>query len=78
VSAEVLYPTRGKEMYRQGVSQEVAEASAHVYNEWMAEFCQEAPARLWGQAEICLGTWTPRSRNWPGPKKPAWSVRPSG
>ncbi len=54
VSAEVLYPTRGKEMYRQGVSPEIAEVCAHVYNDWMAEFCQEAPDRLWGQAEICL------------------------
>lgn len=54
VSAEVLYPTRGKEMFRQGCIPEVAEACAHTYNDWMIEFCQEAPDRLWGQAELCL------------------------
>ena len=54
VSAEVLYPTRGKEMFRQGCDPEVAEVSAHVYNEWMMEFCQEAPDRLWGQGMVCL------------------------
>jgi uncharacterized protein len=54
VAAEVLYPTRAKEMWRQGVVPEVAEACAQVYNEWMAEFCQEAPERLWGQSVSCL------------------------
>lgn len=56
ISAEVLYPTLGKDMYRQGKhpDPELTEASAHAYNDWMIEFCQEAPDRLWGQAEIVL------------------------
>ena len=54
ISAEVLYPTLGKDMYRRGYDAELAEASAHAYNDWMIEFCQEAPDRFWGQAEICL------------------------
>src|SRR5436189_4780189 len=54
VAAEVLYPTRAKEMWRQGCIPAVAEMSAHVYNEWMGEFCQEAPDRLWGQSVVCL------------------------
>jgi uncharacterized protein len=54
VSAEVLYPTRGKEIFRQGCEPEIAQISAHVYNDWMVEFCQEAPDRLWGQSLICL------------------------
>ncbi|MEA2639477.1 MAG: hypothetical protein QOF51_871 [Chloroflexota bacterium] len=55
VVAEVLYPTRGKEMYRDDLAPEVAEACASVYNDWMIEFCSEAGDRLWGQAEI--GLW---------------------
>ncbi len=56
ISADVLYPTLGKDMYRQGKhpDPELTEASARAYNDWMIEFCQEAPDRLWGQAEICL------------------------
>ncbi len=54
ICAEVLYPTRGKDMYRQDGGSELAEASARVYNDWMIDFCREAPDRLWGQAEIPL------------------------
>jgi predicted TIM-barrel fold metal-dependent hydrolase len=54
VVAEVLYPTFAKDMYTNDRSPEAAEACARVYNDWMIEFCQEAPDRLWGQAEITL------------------------
>ena len=54
VVAEVLYPTRAKSVFRVGFSSEVSEASARVYNDWLIEFCSEAPDRLWGQALIPL------------------------
>lgn len=54
ILAEVLYPTFAKDMYKDDRPPEAAEACATVYNNWMIEFCQEAPDRLWGQAEICL------------------------
>ena len=54
VVAEVLYPTFGKDMYRRDRDPETAQACAVAYNDWMIEFCQEAPDRLWGQAEIPL------------------------
>jgi predicted TIM-barrel fold metal-dependent hydrolase len=58
IAAEVLYPTLAKSIYEQvmaGGDIEVAKASDRVYNDWMLEFCQEAPERLWGQAHI--GLW---------------------
>jgi uncharacterized protein len=58
ISAEVLFPTLAKSIYEQvmdGGDIEVAKAQDHVYNDWMLEFCQEAPDRLWGQAHI--GLW---------------------
>ena len=54
IAAEVLYPTRGKSVFRQDYDPEISEASARVYNDWMIEFCEEAPDRLWGQALIPL------------------------
>ena len=54
VAAEVLYPTFGKDMYDNERPPEAAEACARVYNDWMIEFCQESPDRLWGQPEIPL------------------------
>ena len=54
VVAEVLYPTFGKDMYHLERPPSVAEACARVYNDWMIEFCSEAPDRLWGQPQIPL------------------------
>ena len=55
ISAEVLYPTLTKDIFlHQGHDPELAEDSARVYNDWMIEYCQEAPDRLWGQAMIML------------------------
>ena len=55
ITAEVLYPTRTKDLFlHQGHDPELAEASGRVYNDWIIEFCQEAPDRLWGQAMIFL------------------------
>lgn len=54
VSAEVLYPTRGKSVFRVDYDAETSEASARVYNDWLIEFCSEAPDRLWGQALLPL------------------------
>lgn len=56
VSAEVLYPTLAKHIYDQaGHDIDLAAACERVYNDWMMEFCREAPDRLWGQAQI--GLW---------------------
>jgi predicted TIM-barrel fold metal-dependent hydrolase len=55
ITAEVIYPTTTKDIFlHQGHDPELAEASARVYNDWMIEYCQEAPDRLWGQALILL------------------------
>ncbi len=54
IVAEVLYPTFAKDMYDPGRPPAAAEALARVYNDWMVDFCSEAPDRLWGQAEIAL------------------------
>ncbi|MEA2641909.1 MAG: hypothetical protein QOF51_3303, partial [Chloroflexota bacterium] len=56
IAAEVLYPTLAKDIYIQcGDDPELAQACDRVYNDWMIEYCQEAPDRLWGQAHI--GLW---------------------
>ena len=52
--ADVLYPTRGKSVFRLDYEPEISEAASRVYNDWMIEFCQEAPDRLWGQALLPL------------------------
>ena len=54
VAAEVLYPTRAKSIFREDYDAEISEAAARVYNDWMIEFCEEAPDRLWGQATMPL------------------------
>ena len=54
VVADVLYPTRGKSVFRLDYEPEISEAASRVYNDWMIEFCQEAPDRLWGQALLPL------------------------
>ena len=58
MSAEVLYPTLEKSIYErfytEPVDVELAKATERVYNDWMIEFCQVAPDRLWGQAAISL------------------------
>lgn len=53
VAAQVLYPTLANEMYRT-LDSRLVEACASVYNQWVAELCQEAPDRLWGQAIVPL------------------------
>jgi predicted TIM-barrel fold metal-dependent hydrolase len=54
IDASVLFPTRG--LFLMGVDErvdpEVTTASAHVYNEWLAEYTAEAPDRLFGVAMI--------------------------
>ena len=58
IAAEVLYPTLAKSIYEQYTETgdvELAKVSDRVYNDWMIEFCSEAPHRLWGQAHI--GLW---------------------
>ena len=54
VVADVLYPTRAKSVFRLDYEPEISEASARVYNDWLIEFCSEAPDRLWGQAMVPL------------------------
>ena len=55
ISAEVLYPTLGKQAWRIGDS-ELEEACVRVYNDWLAEFCRVAPHRLWGLAMISFSS----------------------
>jgi predicted TIM-barrel fold metal-dependent hydrolase len=54
IDASVLFPSRG--LFLMGVDErvdaEVTRASAHVYNEWLAEYTSEAPDRLFGVAMI--------------------------
>jgi predicted TIM-barrel fold metal-dependent hydrolase len=53
ITAEGLYPSLGG----RGLDIEddvLAEAIATAYNDWLAEFCQYAPDRLWGLAVIPL------------------------
>jgi predicted TIM-barrel fold metal-dependent hydrolase len=53
ITAEVLYPTLGGDIYRlESIAHQ--EACARVYNDWMIEYCQAAPERLWGLANIPL------------------------
>ena len=54
VVADVLYPTRAKSVFRPDYEPEIAEAAARVYNDWLIEYCQEAPDRLWGQGLVTL------------------------
>ena len=54
VVADVLYPTRAKSVFRLDYEPEISEAAARVYNDWLIEYCQEAPERLWGQALLPL------------------------
>lgn len=53
VSAEVLYPqTPSNQAYWSRGPE--SEAYVRAYNDWMVEFCSEAPERFWGQAVIPL------------------------
>src|SRR6266567_8330873 len=53
ISAEVLYPTLGYASYGVG-DPALEEACTRVYNDWMIEFCDVAPDRLWGLGLISL------------------------
>ena len=58
VAAEVLYPTVANAIYRLvepgAAGHELAEACSQAYNDWMIEYCGEAPDRLWGLAHLSL------------------------
>lgn len=53
VSAEVLYPSLALGIFRTK-DPLLAHAYSQAYDDWMIEFCSEAPDRLWGQAAIPL------------------------
>lgn len=53
ISAEVLYPSLGLGAFRTQ-NPILAENYARVYNDWLIEYCREAPDRLWGQAVVPL------------------------
>jgi predicted TIM-barrel fold metal-dependent hydrolase len=55
ISAELLFPTLAKGIYDQADDPDLAAACDQTYNDWLIEYCQEAPDRLWGQAFI--GLW---------------------
>jgi len=58
ISAEILFPTQGlnifRQFYKKPINVALSKACERVYNDWMIEFCQYAPERLWGQALISL------------------------
>src|SRR6266571_4243691 len=51
VSGEVLFPTIGLSHYAIEDA-ELQAACFHVYNDWIHEYCQAAPDRLWAVASI--------------------------
>jgi len=51
VSAEVLYPTLALNLYQLD-NAALQEACFAVYNQWLAEYCREAPERLIGIAAV--------------------------
>ena len=51
ISAEVLYPTLGKQAWNTG-DPALEEACVRVYNDWLIEFCSAAPDQLWGLGMI--------------------------
>lgn len=53
LAAEILFPTDATMCWRLG-DVELEEACIHVYNEWLADFCQASPDRLWGLGMISL------------------------
>jgi predicted TIM-barrel fold metal-dependent hydrolase len=53
VSAEVLYPSLASGIFRTKDTT-LAHAYSRAYDDWMIDFCSEAPDRLWGQAAIPL------------------------
>jgi predicted TIM-barrel fold metal-dependent hydrolase len=53
VSGEVLYATYAMGLYGMP-DPKLQAASFNAYNEWMVEFCSEAPTRLVGLALICV------------------------
>ncbi len=53
VWGSVLYPSQGLVLYEVPVS-DVVTAAMRVYNDWLADFCRQDPARLKGVAMINL------------------------
>jgi predicted TIM-barrel fold metal-dependent hydrolase len=53
VAGSVLYPTEGLQLYQLEDSALFA-AACRAYNDWLAEFCRAAPARLKGVAMLPL------------------------
>jgi predicted TIM-barrel fold metal-dependent hydrolase len=53
ITAEVLYPSIGAKLFSEK-DPELAQALARVYNDWLIEYCQHVPERLWGLAGIPL------------------------
>src|SRR5690242_1333111 len=46
ISAEVLYPDTGLNLFRGDA--DVQEATFRVYNDWLADYCKTDPKRLFG------------------------------
>ncbi len=53
ITAEVLYPSIAATLFSERDA-ELAETIAAIYNDWLSEYCQYAPDRLWGIASIPL------------------------
>jgi predicted TIM-barrel fold metal-dependent hydrolase len=53
MAAEVLYPSSAIQIYRRE-DKELQAAASRAYNDWLIEYCSEAPDRLWGQGIISL------------------------
>ena len=54
VTAEVLYPSIAATLFARRDA-ELAETIATIYNDWLIEYCQHAPERLWGVP--CIPLW---------------------
>jgi predicted TIM-barrel fold metal-dependent hydrolase len=53
ITAEALYPSMGARMYKEK-DVEMAHAFSTAYNDWLIEYCQYAPDRLWGLCGVPL------------------------
>jgi len=53
IDAEILYPTLGMKLFAM-TNGELQRACFHAYNDWLAEYCQHDPARLYGVGLVSL------------------------
>ncbi len=52
VAAEILYPTAGLRLF--DLPKDAQEAAFRIYNDWIAEYCETSPKRLFAVPCICV------------------------